>query len=145
MDEQPVPNDDVSAARPEQDDVPAVPLARVDYSEWHGKDLVDSHGDRIGKLEDVYFDIESDQPQFGTLKEGGLFSGRHLTFVPLVDVAIGPDYLQVAVTKDKVKDAPNIDLEGDELTQADESTLYHHYQLNYLPAPSPSGRRLVRH
>ncbi len=50
-------------------------------AEWHGKMLVDRNGEKIGKLQDVYVDVETDEPQFGTVKEG--FIGRHLTFVPL--------------------------------------------------------------
>jgi len=46
-----------------------------DFSEWHGKDLVDRDGERIGKLEDVYFNVGIDQPQFATVKEGLI--GRH--------------------------------------------------------------------
>ncbi|MGZ4334673.1 MAG: PRC-barrel domain-containing protein, partial [Gaiellaceae bacterium] len=107
-----------------------------------GRELVDRNGERIGTLEGVYFDIETDEPQFGTVKEG--FFGRHLTFVPLTGITIGPDNLQIPVTKQQVKDAPNIQLEGDELSQADESALYHHYQLNYTPTDTPSGRRLAR-
>jgi sporulation protein YlmC with PRC-barrel domain len=117
-------------------------VAYRDISEWHGKDLVDRHGDRIGKLEDVYFDVGTDQPQFATVKEGLI--GRHLTFVPLTEVTIGPNDLQVSASKAEVKDAPNLELQGDELTQADESTLYHYYQLNYTPSDTPSGRRLAR-
>jgi uncharacterized protein YrrD len=97
-------------------------------SEWQGKQIVDRDGDKIGKLEDVYVDVETDEPMFGTVKEG--FIGRHLTFVPLGGVTIGPDNLQVAVSKEQVRDAPNIESEGDELSQEDESSLYHHYQLN---------------
>jgi hypothetical protein len=119
-------------------------VAVRDFTAWHGRTLIDRDGERIGKLEDVYFDVETDQAQFGTVKQGGLLTGRHLTFVPLVGVTIGPDDLQVSVTKAQVKDAPSIDLEGDELSQADESTLYHHYQLNYTPSATPSGRRLAR-
>jgi hypothetical protein len=48
------------------------------------------------------------------------------------------------VSKEAVKDAPNIDLEGEELSQTDEASLYHHYQLNYTPPSSQSGRRLAR-
>ena len=117
-------------------------VAHRDFSEWHGKDLVDRDGERIGKLEDVYFDVGTDQPQFATIKEGLI--GRHLTFVPLTEVTIGPDNLQVQASKAEVKGAPNLDLEGDELSQADESTLYHYYQLNYTPSDTPSGRRLAR-
>lgn len=114
----------------------------LNIAEWHGKDLVDCAGDRIGKLEDVYVDVETDEPMFGTVKEG-LFA-RHLTFVPLHGITIGPDNLKVAVSKEQVQDAPNIEMHGDELSQAGESALYHHYQLNYTPPETESGRRLAR-
>lgn len=116
--------------------------AELNVAEWHGKQLVDLAGEKIGKLEDVYVDVENDQPQFGTIKEGLI--GRHLTFVPLGGLTVGPDSLQVQVTKDQVKAAPNIEQHGEELSQADESALYHHYELNYTPPETESGRRLAR-
>ena len=48
------------------------------------------------------------------------------------------------MTKDQVKSAPDIETEGDELSQTDESALYHHYQLNYTAPETESGRRLAR-
>jgi uncharacterized protein YrrD len=111
-------------------------------AEWRGKQLVDRDGEKIGKLEDVYVDVETDEPVFGTVKEG--FIDRHLTFVPLAGITIGPNSLQVPVSKEQVKDAPNIETEDDELSGADESNLYHHYQLNYTPPETKSGRRLAR-
>ena len=71
--------------------------AEWNVAEWHGKMLVDSYGEKIGKLEDVYVDVENDEPQFATVKEG--FIGRHLTFVPLSGITVSPDELQVSVTK----------------------------------------------
>ena len=53
-----------------------------------GRMLVDCDGDKIGKLQDVYVDVETDEPQFATVKEG--FIGRHLTFVPLGGIHVGP-------------------------------------------------------
>ena len=50
--------------------------AEWNVAEWHGKMLVDRDGERIGKLQDVYVDVENDEPQFATVKEG--FIGRHL-------------------------------------------------------------------
>jgi len=117
-------------------------MQHQDIAQWHGKELVDRDGERIGKLEDVYVDVETDEPMFGTVKEGLI--GRHLTFVPLGGLTIGPDNLQVAVSKEQVRAAPNIESEGDELSQTDESSLYHHYQLNYTPPDTKSGRRLAR-
>ena len=116
--------------------------AKWSVTDWHGKMLIDRNGERIGKLQDVYVDVETDEPQFGTVKEGII--GRHLTFVPLGGIHIGPDDLQVAVTKEQVRSAPEIELHGEELSQADESTLYHHFELNYTPINTESGRRLAR-
>lgn len=116
--------------------------AEWNVAEWHGKQLTDVDGEKIGKLEDVYVDVETDAPQFATVKEG--FIGRHLTFVPLGGIKVGPDELQVAVTKAQVQAAPNIELHGEELSQEDESALYHHYELNYTPPNIASGRRLAR-
>jgi sporulation protein YlmC with PRC-barrel domain len=116
--------------------------ASWNVAEWHGKMLVDREGERIGKLQDVYVDVENDEPQFATVKEGLI--GRHLTFVPLSGITLGPDDLQVTVTKEQVKSAPNIELHGEELSQADESPLYHHYELNDTPPNTESGRRLAR-
>jgi sporulation protein YlmC with PRC-barrel domain len=116
--------------------------AAFNVADWQGKVLLDVNGEKIGKLEDVYVDVETDVPQFATVKEG--FIGRHLTFVPLGGITVGPDELRVAVTRDQVQDAPNIELKGEELSQADESALYHHFELNYTPPNIESGRRLAR-
>ena len=116
--------------------------AQWNVAEWHGKMLVDCNGEKIGKLQDVYVDVETDEPQFATVKEGLI--GRHLTFVPLGGIQVGPDGLQAAVTRDLVRSAPDIEMHGEELSQADESTLYHHFELNYTPIGTESGRRLAR-
>ncbi|HEY5343269.1 MAG TPA: PRC-barrel domain-containing protein [Solirubrobacteraceae bacterium] len=118
------------------------PDAEWNVAEWHDRQLVDRDGEKIGKLQDVYVDILTDEPQFATVKEG--FIGRHLTFVPLGGIQVGPDELRVAVTKEQVQNAPNIEQHGEELSQADESALYHHYELNYTPPATESGRRLAR-
>jgi hypothetical protein len=90
----------------------------------------------------VYDDVETEEPQFATVKEG--FIARHLTVVPLAGVQVVPDDLRVAVTKEQVRSAPDLAFHGEELSQADESTLYHHFELNYTPPDSQSGRRLAR-
>lgn len=116
--------------------------ASWNVAEWHGKMLVDRNGEKIGKLQDVYVDVETDEPQFATVKEG--FIGRHLTFVPLGGIQIGSDALQVQVTKEQVRTAPDLAMHGEELSQADESVLYHHFEINYTPPDTESGRRLAR-
>ena len=60
--------------------------------------LIDLNGEKIGKLQDVYVDVKTDVPQFATVKEGLI--GRHLTFVPLGGIQVGPEELRVSVTKE---------------------------------------------
>jgi PRC-barrel domain len=141
----PLQLDDLAGERARREHLRREPVAghhHQDIGEWHGKELVDRNGERIGKLEDVYVDVETNEPMFGTVKEGLI--GRHLTCVPLAGITIGPDNLQVTVAKEEVKTAPNIELRGDELSTADESTLFHHYQLNYSPPDTERGLRLAR-
>lgn len=127
---------------------PDTPVADVQahakwaVADWLGKVIVDRGGNRIGKLQDVYVDVETDEAQFGTVKEG-IFT-RHLTFVPLAGVRVTPEGLQVTATREQVRSAPDIQLQGEELAQTDESTLYHHFEQNYTPINTESGRRLAR-
>jgi PRC-barrel domain len=116
--------------------------AEWNVAAWQGKMLIDRDGEKIGKLQDVYVDVETDEPQFATVKEG--FISRHLTFVPLGGIKTGPDDLHVAVSREKVQGAPDIEQHGEEPSEADESALYHHYELNYTPPDTQSGRRLAR-
>ncbi len=113
----------------------------ANLADWRGKDLVDRDGEKIGKLQDVYVDSETDEQMFGTVKEGLI--GRHLTFVPLSGATTSPDNLQVTVSRNQVKDAPNLDDEGG-LSAEDEAELYRHYGLPYAAPATPSGRRLAR-
>ncbi len=59
-------------------------------------------------------------------------------------MVVGPDELRATVLKEQVTSAPDLDLHGQEMSQADESALYHHFELNYTAIESDSGRRLAR-
>jgi uncharacterized protein YrrD len=111
-------------------------------AEWRGKDLVDEDGGKIGKLEDVYVDFETDEPMFGTVKDGLI--GRHLLLIPLGGVTIGPDNLQVPVSGKQIEGAPELALDGGELSAGDEAGLYRYYGLPYKAPATKSGRRLAR-
>jgi sporulation protein YlmC with PRC-barrel domain len=114
-------------------------MVHAKLGDWRGKDVLDRDGEKIGKLEDVYVDTETDVEEFGTVKQG--LVSKHLTFVPLQEVTANPDYLQVPVSKSRVKDAPNMDPEAD-ISTLDEAGLYRHYGMTYTEPATPSGRRL---
>jgi len=87
--------------------------------EWHGKMILACNGEKIGRLVDGEVDVETDESKFATVKEGSI--NRHLTFVSLTGVRAGPDDIQVPVSKELVRSAPDLDLHGEELSQSDES------------------------
>src|SRR3954449_5876793 len=95
-----------------------------DIETWRGRTLVDRDGDKIGKVEDVYLDRSSGEPEWVAVKTG-LF-GSNVSFVPIHDADTAGDDLRVAYEKDQVKDAPNINPDG-ELSPEEERRLYQHY------------------
>jgi hypothetical protein len=109
--------------------------------EWEGKEVLDSDHKKIGRLEDVYFDSETDQPVFMTVHTG-LF-GTNLTFVPTENASLGQGYVEVARPKAAIHSAPHIE-KGGELSSDEEAKLFKYYGLDYPPASNESGRRLVR-
>jgi uncharacterized protein (TIGR02271 family) len=95
-----------------------------DIETWRGRTLVDNDGDKIGKIEDVYLDRSSGEPEWVAVKTG--IFGSNVSFVPISDASPAGDDLRVAYSKDQVKDAPNIDPDG-ELSPEEERRLYQHY------------------
>src|SRR3954464_6373024 len=95
-----------------------------DIETWRGRTLVDRDGDKIGKIEDIYLDRSSGEPEWVAVKTG-LF-GSNVSFVPISGAAPTGDDLQVSYEKDQVKDALNVDPDG-ELSPEEERRLYQHY------------------
>jgi uncharacterized protein (TIGR02271 family) len=104
--------------------------------EWRGQELLDNDGQKIGTIEEIYLDTETDQPEWALVKTG-LFGGKG-TFVPLQQANPTGDGVQVPFEKSHVKDAPNVDPDG-ELSQSEEQGLYEHYGLSYGESRSGSG------
>ena len=102
--------------------------AMTDAYEWRGRNVVGSDGDKIGKLDEIYLDQESGEPEWA-LVNTGLF-GSKSNFVPLSGAQPSGGDVQVQVTKDQVKDAPGVEADG-ELSPEEEETLYRHYELDY--------------
>jgi uncharacterized protein (TIGR02271 family) len=95
-----------------------------------GHTAVDRNGDKIGKIGQVYLDDQTDQPVWVTVSTG-LF-GSHESFAPLSGASHVGDDVQLGVEKGQVKDAPNIDADG-QLSEAETGALYEYYA-GYLGA-----------
>src|SRR5215211_198577 len=115
---------------------------------WLGRVMVDRDGNRLGEITDIYLDRETDRPEWALVRTG-LF-GLRSSFVPLAEASAVDDQIQVPHARALVKDAPNIEAEG-QLSEAEEAELYRHYGLDYdtvtpdselatdEPAAAPTG------
>jgi uncharacterized protein (TIGR02271 family) len=88
----------------------------------------DRDGDKIGKVGQVYFDDETDQPKWVTVNTG--FFGTSENFVPVQGAELSGDRVTLAYDKAKVKDAPKIAEDG-HLSPQEEEQLYRYYGLGY--------------
>jgi len=111
-------------------------MTRDDVLNWRGQDLYDNDGDKIGKIEEIYLDAETDQPEWAVVTTG-LF-GTKQTFVPIGDATQSGETLRVPFEKSTVKDAPNIDADG-RLSQDEERALYQHYGREYSDFQGAGG------
>jgi uncharacterized protein (TIGR02271 family) len=91
-----------------------------------GADVVDSNGDKIGSVGQVYLDDNDGHPSWASVKTG-LF-GTKESFVPLEEANWDGNELRVSYEKDRVKDAPRVDADA-HLDPSDEDELYRYYGL----------------
>ena len=101
--------------------------------------VVSTTGDKIGGIGQIYVDDTTGDPTWVTVKTG-LF-GTSQSFVPLENASVNGDDIQVAYDKDKVKDAPRVDADGD-ITPEEEDRLYAYYGLggtSYSDTDTTSG------
>jgi uncharacterized protein (TIGR02271 family) len=105
-------------------------------AQWRGADVIDQDGDKVGTVEEIYLDQQTDQPEWALVKTG-LFGGKS-TFVPLAGANPEGDNLRVPFDKERIKDAPKIDPEQ-ELSQQEEHELYSYYGMDYGESQSDTG------
>jgi uncharacterized protein (TIGR02271 family) len=89
-----------------------------------GATAVDSAGDKIGKVGQVYLDDQSGQPAWVTVSTG-LFGTRE-SFAPLYGASRSGEDLVLQVSKGQVKQAPNVDNDG-HVNGQEQRALYDHY------------------
>jgi uncharacterized protein (TIGR02271 family) len=111
-------------------------IDRNEVLQSRGSTVVGSDGQKVGSVEDIYLDRETEEPEWALVKTG-LFGSRG-TFVPLAEATMQGSDVTVPYGKDQVKSAPNIDPDG-ELSQEQEVELYNYYGLAYSDDSSDTG------
>src|SRR6478609_2776993 len=105
-----------------------------DYSQWPGRDVLDSGGERLGGVREIYLDRETGHPEWVLVD----VENDTARFVPLADASVGTATIQVAHTASEIRKAPGIGAEA-QIDQAEERRLYAHYGLGYSEDDSGSG------
>lgn len=87
-------------------------------------EVVDSTGDKVGKVGQVYLTNDSQEPSWVTVNTG-LF-GTKETFIPLAEARLADGVITVPYEKSFIKDAPHVDEDG-EISREEEDELYRYY------------------
>jgi len=93
-----------------------------------GQDLMGADGEKLGTIEEIYLDTESNQPEWALITSG-LFGSKQ-SFVPISGASRDGESVSVPFDKATVKDAPSVDPDG-RLSEREEQELYRHYGLEY--------------
>lgn len=101
--------------------------------QWHGRKVIDKAGEPVGKIEEIYEDQVTGEPEWA-LVNTGLF-GSHSHLVPLTGASPDGGDVRVEALKEQICCAPAID-PNDELSEQQERRLFMHYGMRYFdPRP----------
>jgi uncharacterized protein (TIGR02271 family) len=116
------------------------PIDMNTLSEARGATVYDSDGDKIGSVEEIFYDEQTNQPEWVGIGTG--FFGTKRVLVPLEGADLRGDALHVPYSKSHVKDSPDVDV--DEISEDAERELYSYYGIQASERRSdtvlPEGR-----
>ena len=98
--------------------------------------VIDTDGDKIGGVGQIYLDDQTGQPNWVTAKTG-LF-GTSESFVPLSGASVSGSDIVVTFDKATIKDAPRVDADG-HLSPDEEDSLFRYYRLGGAENVSARG------
>lgn len=101
-------------------------ITREQIPQVVGQPVHDAEGKKIGDAKHMYLDDNTGNPEWVTVKTG--FFGSNETFVPTRSARLVQDHLEVPYPKEKIKGAPNVDVDsGGHLSVEEEQHLYRYY------------------
>jgi uncharacterized protein (TIGR02271 family) len=100
---------------------------KVRLDEMRGAPVYDRSGDKIGTVEEIFYDHGTQTPEWIGVGTG--FFGTKRVLVPVQGASTQEDGICVAYDKDRVKDSPDID--SDDISGQTEQELYSYYGLDH--------------
>jgi sporulation protein YlmC with PRC-barrel domain len=102
-------------------------------AELVGMEIVGMRGDKLGKVDELCFHGDGEDERWARVEVGLL--GTNPVLVPLHDAEMVDGAIQVFYEKDHVRAAPDVDLEGDRISEDDAVLLHRHYGLEPVNQP----------
>ncbi len=99
-----------------------------------GSTVYAQDGSKIGSVEEIFYDVDTNAPEWIGLGTGFFSSKRVL--VPVVGASTTSDGVTVPYSKDMVKDSP--DVSGDEISEDMERQIYSYYGISASDSRSDS-------
>jgi uncharacterized protein (TIGR02271 family) len=109
--------------------------------DFRGRTLVDTNGEKVGTIDDVYTDATRGQPEWALVHTGLLGTNKRL--VPLRGASPNGGDVRVTVDKQAIQDSPGVEAD-EELSEAQERRLFEHYGLAYTSEASTTAQSLPR-
>jgi hypothetical protein len=113
----------------------AVVTSPQDPKQYVHRNAVDPEGSRVGKIVQVYFDDQTEQPLW-VLVESGLVS-KQLSFAPAHGSRLDGEIVVLAVSKEQIKNAPSIGRDA-QLGPSEQDALRQHYS-DYFSTAENTG------
>ena len=107
-----------------------------DRPDYIHRAAIDAEGNRIGKITKVYLDQPTGQPMW-VLVETGLL-GTKQSFAPIHGSRLDGELVVLAVSKDQIKAAPNIDPDT-EISESELDALRQYYSGDLGTADETGG------
>ncbi|MFI7672287.1 PRC-barrel domain-containing protein [Actinophytocola sp. NPDC049390] len=101
-------------------------MMKVYDEEMCGLVVRDSHGEKIGKVREIWADEHTGTPTWICVDTG--FLGRHHSFVPTGAVVRLPDHVAASIPKQVVDGAPRVHPVGDTMEAVEQDVLRAYYR-----------------
>jgi uncharacterized protein (TIGR02271 family) len=117
---------------------------QVRLDQMRGAPVYDSAGEKIGAVEEIFYDVDSSRPEWIGIGTG--FLGTKRVLVPVQGASLTADGIAVPYAKDHVRGGPDID--GDHLSRSTEEQLHAYYGTTHgtgeATAPADAGESMTR-
>jgi uncharacterized protein (TIGR02271 family) len=109
----------------------------TDAQQYIGRTAVDLEGSKIGKIGQVYLDDRTGDPMWVTVSTG-LFGSKE-SFAPISGAQFDGENVRLAVSKDTIKNAPNVD-DDEHISGSEQDALYDYYGYTGGQAAGEAGQ-----